>query len=100
MSTDSVVKTRPIVDVKEPPKFKVIFINDEVTTVEFVVESLVVVFHIPRDQAEEITHKIHQEGSAVVAILPYEIAEQKGIEVSVMAKRNGFPLVVKLEADE
>ena len=98
MGTD--IKTRPIVQVKEPPLYRVIFINDEITTMEFVVASLVEIFHLTYDEAEQITHKIHQEGSAVVAVLPYEIAEQKGIEVSIMAKRNGFPLVVKLEADE
>lgn len=100
MGTDTVVKTKPIVEVKEPPLFKVIYMNDEVTTMEFVIESLVVVFHIERETALSITELIHEHGSAVVAVLPFEIAEQKGIEVSVMAKRHGFPLVVKLEADE
>lgn len=100
MGTDTVVKTRPIVQVKEPPLYKVIYMNDDVTTVEFVIESLVIVFKIQREAAEEITKSIHEQGSAVVAVLPFEIAEQKGIEVSVMAKRHGFPLVVKLEAEE
>ena len=98
--SDTIVKTKPIVQVREPPLFKVIYMNDEETTMEFVVESLVAVFHIARDQAIDITHQIHEQGSAVVAVLPFEIAEQKGIEVSIMAKRNGYPLVVKLEADE
>jgi ATP-dependent Clp protease adaptor protein ClpS len=100
MGTDTVIKTKPLVEVKEPPLFKVIYVNDEVTTMEFVIESLVVVFHIDRETALAITNLIHEQGSAVVAVLPFEIAEQKGIEVSVMAKRHGFPLVVKLEADE
>ena len=100
MGTDTVVKTKPIVEIKEPPLFKVIYINDDVTTVEFVVESLVTVFHYDRERADAITNVIHQQGSAVVAVLPFEIAEQKGIEVSIMAKRHGFPLVVKLEAAE
>jgi ATP-dependent Clp protease adaptor protein ClpS len=100
MATDSIVKTQVRTDIKEPSKFRVIYINDEVTTMEFVIESLVIVFHIDREEAEHITTKIHTDGSAVVAVLPYEIAEQKGIEVSILAKRNGFPLVVKLEPDE
>ena len=99
MGTDSVTKTRTLVQIKEPPKYKVIYMNDDVTTMEFVIESLVVVFNMSRDDAFMVTEKIHSEGSAVVAVLPYELAEQKGIEVSIMAKRNGFPLVVKLEAD-
>jgi len=94
------VKTRPIMQVKEPPLYRVIFINDDITSMEFVIASLVEIFRLTHDEAEQLTHKIHQEGSAVVAVLPYEIAEQKGIEVSILAKRNGYPLVVKLEADE
>jgi ATP-dependent Clp protease adapter protein ClpS len=38
-------------------------------------------------------------GSAVVAVLPYEIAEQKGIEITVDARNEGFPLQIKLEPD-
>ena len=100
MATDSIVKTRTRTDISEPSKFRVIYINDDVTTMEFVVESMVAVFHIDRDRAESLALQIHEEGSAVVAVLPYELAEQKGIEVSVLAKRHGYPLVIKLEPDE
>jgi ATP-dependent Clp protease adaptor protein ClpS len=99
MGTDSITKTKTLNQVKEPPRYKVIYMNDDVTTAEFVIESLVVIFNMSRDDALTMTEKIHSEGSAVVAVLPYELAEQKGIEVSIMAKRNGFPLVIKLEAD-
>ena len=44
--------------------------------------------------------KVHEEGSAVVAVLPYELAEQKGIEVTLLARNNGFPLQVKIEQDQ
>ena len=100
MATDTIVRTRPLVEVKEPPLYRVIYINDESTTMEFVIETLVLIFSYDHDEAEQTTLKIHKDGSAVVAVLPYEIAEQKGIEVSILAKRNGYPLVVKLEADE
>lgn len=100
MTTDTIVKSQTKTDIKEPSKYRVIYINDDVTTMEFVIESMVVIFHIERSRAEELTQEIHDEGSAVVAVLPYEIAEQKGIEVSVLAKKNGFPLVIKLEPDE
>lgn len=100
MTTDSIVKIQTRTDLKEPPKFRVIYTNDNVTTMEFVVESMVAVFRIDREDAEKLTIKIHEEGSCVVAVLPYEIAEQKGIEVSILAKRHGFPLVIKLEPDQ
>jgi hypothetical protein len=47
--------------------------------------------------AEEMTLKIHTDGSAVVATLPFEMAEQKGVEVTLLSRNNGFPLTVKLE---
>jgi ATP-dependent Clp protease adaptor protein ClpS len=100
LGTDTIIKTKPIVEVREPPLFKIIYVNDEQTTMEFVISTLIEIFNYNEDRAIEITHKIHEDGSAVVAVLPFEIAEQKGIEVSIMAKRNGFPLVVKLEADQ
>ena len=51
------------------------------------------------ETAESIMQDIHEKGSAVVAVLPYEMAEQKGVEVTVMARGAGFPLQVKLEPD-
>jgi len=92
------VKIRVNDKIEEPPLFKVIYINDEVTTMEFVVTSLVEYFNYTTDTANHITDEIHHSGSAVVAILPYEIAEQKGIEVTVDARSRGYPLTVKIEA--
>jgi ATP-dependent Clp protease adapter protein ClpS len=46
-----------------------------------------------------MTVKVHEDGSAIVAVLPYEMAEQKGVEVTQLARNNGFPLAVKLEPD-
>ena len=97
----AVTKTRPQpnFDLKEPPMYRVIYINDEVTTMEFVVETLVTIFNYTSEAAHDITMKVHAEGSAIVAILPYEMAEQKGVEVTQLARNNGFPLAVKLEPD-
>jgi ATP-dependent Clp protease adaptor protein ClpS len=100
MTTDSIVKTRTRVDVKIPSNYKVIYINDEVTTMDFVIETLTAIFNLTRESAEELVYKIHTDGSAVVAVLPYEMAEQKGIEVTMLARQHGFPLVVKLEIEE
>ena len=90
-------KIKPNFALQEPPLFKVIYINDEVTTMEFVVDSLCEFFSYNPDTASNITTDIHANGSAIVAVLPYEIAEQKGVEVTVLARNNGFPLNVKLE---
>ena len=93
-------KIEPRTDLKEPPLFKVIYLNDNQTTMEFVIESLIEHFDYTPSTAEKITLDIHEDGSAVVAILPYEMAEQKGIEVTVSARSEGYPLNIKLEPDE
>jgi len=99
---ETVVRNRidPKLNISEPPNYRVIYINDEKTTQEFVVETLNIIFNYDEGAAEALTMKVHEEGSAVVAVLPYEIAEQKGIEVTLLARNNGFPLQVKVEQDQ
>lgn len=97
--TDVIVKPRvqTKTNIQPPSLFNVIYLNDDTTTMEFVVESLKNIFHHSEESAIEITHRIHEEGSSVVSTLPYEIAEQKGVEATMLARTNGFPLNVKLE---
>ena len=93
------IKTKINEELKEPPMFKVIYLNDSQTTVEFVIETLMNFFDYTPDTAVKITQDIHEAGSAIVAVLPYEVAEQKGIEVTVHARSNNYPLQVKLEPE-
>jgi ATP-dependent Clp protease adaptor protein ClpS len=79
--------------------YKIIYINDSQTSMQFVVDSLIDYFGYAEIQAEKITEDIHVDGSAIVAVLPYEIAEQKGIEVTVDARSQGYPLQIKLEEE-
>ena len=97
--TETKIKIKPNLALQEPPMFKIIYINDDVTSMEFVVSSLIDYFNYSEDTASTITHDIHEDGSAVVAILPYEIAEQKGIEVTLDARSQGYPLQIKVEAE-
>jgi len=92
-------RTRTQELVQEPPKFKVIYLNDNTTSMEFVIESLMEYFDYTADSAAQITIDIHEEGSAVVAVLPYEIAEQKGVEVTINARAQSYPLQIKLEPE-
>lgn len=99
MSTSTEVKVtiKPNLAIKEPSLCNVIYLNDDVTTMEFVIDSLVNYFGHSSDTALDITELIHNDGSAVVATLPYELAEQKGIEVTLEAQSRGYPLKIKLE---
>ena len=97
--TDTKIKIKPNLALAEPPLYKIIYINDEVTSMNFVVSSLISYFNYNEDTATSLTENIHHQGSAVVAVLPYEIAEQKGIEVTLDARSQGFPLQIKVEAE-
>lgn len=97
-NTDVRTKLKPNLMLKEPSLYKVLYINDEVTTMEFVVYTLMEYFDYSKESALAITDEIHEAGSAVVAVLPYEIAEQLGIEITLDARKQGFPLQVKIES--
>ncbi len=92
-------KTKTNHKIGEPPMFKVIYLNDSATPMDFVIETLIDNFNYNQQTAVQITQDIHEEGSATVAVLPYELAEQKGIEVTLQARNNNYPLQVKLEPE-
>lgn len=97
--SDTRTRIRPSDAVKEPPMFKVVYLNDNTTSMEFVIESLIEYFDYTAETAEQITVDIHESGSACVAVLPYELAEQKGIEVTISARSQNYPLQIKLEPE-
>ena len=97
--TDAVTRIAVNHSIQEPSMFKVIYLNDNQTSMEFVIDSLMSFFDYTPETAIKITEDIHNTGSATVAVLPYEIAEQKGIEVTVHARSQNYPLQVKLEPD-
>jgi len=96
---DAATKIKINESIKEPGMFKVIYLNDNRTTIEFVVESLVEFFDYNTETAIRITEDIHNSGQATVAVLPYEIAEQKGTEVLQSARIQNYPLQIKIEPD-
>jgi ATP-dependent Clp protease adaptor protein ClpS len=79
--------------------WKVIFHNDEVTTFEFVIGSLIRFFGHSGRKALELTYEVHRSGAAVVAVLPYEDAEFKQEQVTSAARGQGYPLCVTIEPD-
>lgn len=100
MSVSTKVEVKPQLDLAEPPMFKVVYVNDNKTSVQFVVESLVDHFSYVADTANRIAEIIHTEGAAVAAVLPFEVAEQKGIEVTLDARKQGYPLQIRIEREE
>jgi len=94
---DTVTKQKQTSALKEPGMFKVVFYNDNVTPMDFVVQVLVELFRHNTERANSIMQQIHNNGSGVAGVFTYEIAEQKGVETSVLARENGYPLQIKID---
>jgi len=77
---------------KEPEEFKVILLNDNYTTMEFVVEILMDIFHKSTDDAFRIMLDVHQKGKGIVGVYTWDIAVTKTEQVHVQASANNFPL--------
>jgi len=89
--------TRNTNKVEEPKKFNVIFLNDNTTSMDFVIQLLQTQFGYSPERSYEIMMEVHDQGSAVVATLHFEMAEQKALECTYIARQNGFPLEIKVK---
>jgi|TARA_Y100000817_G_scaffold81137_1_gene62492 ATP-dependent Clp protease adaptor protein ClpS len=89
--------TREKVKIEEPGLWDVIFLNDNITTMDFVIRVLKQIFGKTQEQAENITKKIHSDGQGIVGSYVHEVAEQKGIETTLLARQENFPLQVKVK---
>ena len=99
VTTDIQLDERVKIDVREPKKWNVIFINDDVTPMEFVISILIEIYKHSLETAKDITLQIHEKGSGVAGTYSFEIAEIKAIETNNLARANGFPLQIKLEEE-
>jgi len=84
-------------ELKEPELYKVILLNDDYTSMDFVVEILVTIFHHPIEKAINTMLKIHREGEGVCGVYTYEIAETKVEQVRKKARENEYPLRARME---
>ncbi|RMG10971.1 MAG: ATP-dependent Clp protease adapter ClpS [Deltaproteobacteria bacterium] len=82
---------------KKPKKYKVIFHNDDYTTMEFVVHVLMKFFHKSRSEATFIMLTVHQKGAGVAGVYPRDQAETKVEQVTRYAREHGHPLMLSME---
>jgi len=80
------------ISIKPPSLYKVIIINDDYTTCDFVVYILERIFSMSSERAEKIMFKSHYEGLAICGVYSLEIAETKAALVLSLAIQEGFPL--------
>ena len=98
--TRTTLNLRSVLNIAPPKDFKVIYINDDQTSFDFVSGSLVRIFDYDEEPAQQKTVEVNDNGSGIVALMPFEIAEQKGVEVLMAARNHGFPLQVRIEQQD
>lgn len=82
---------------QEPGLYHVILHNDDVTTVDFVIEILETIFQKEHNEAVALTMKVDREGSAIAGTYYKDIAESKKDKAMREARNNGFPLLLTVE---
>jgi len=85
-------------ELKHPPLFKVVLLNDDYTPMEFVVEVLEMFFRMNREQATQVMLTVHTRGKGVCGIYTRDIAETKAGEVNRYSRENQHPLLCEIEA--
>jgi ATP-dependent Clp protease adaptor protein ClpS len=95
--TDAVIDEKIDIDVAIPKMWHVLVMNDDFTPMELVVDILKTVFKHEDETANKKTLEIHNHGAAVVGQYVFEIAEQKALEATKMARMNGSPLKLTIE---
>ncbi|MEE8541001.1 MAG: ATP-dependent Clp protease adapter ClpS [Desulfobacterales bacterium] len=83
----------------EPPMYKVFLLNDDYTTMDFVVEVLMFVFQKSLEEATQIMLNIHKRGMGLCGIYSFEIAETKVDTVHTFARERDFPLKCTMERE-
>jgi len=99
MATDIEYELADEVMVGYPKKYKVFMLNDDYTSMEFVVDILMSIFHKSYEESEAIMMEIHKSKKGLCGVYSHEIAETKVIQVIKRAKDSGFPLKAIMEEE-
>jgi ATP-dependent Clp protease adaptor protein ClpS len=91
-----VQESRP--ELKQPPMYQVVMLNDDYTPMEFVVQVLQMFFGMGREKATRIMLTVHTQGRAVCGTYTRDIAETKAMQVNRFARENQHPLLCEIEA--
>jgi ATP-dependent Clp protease adaptor protein ClpS len=97
LETGGAVRERVKPKKQEPSLYKVVLLNDDYTTMEFVIQILETVFQQSPAEAYRVMMHVHVNGRGIAGVYPWEIAETKVETVTTMAREAGFPLRAALE---
>ncbi|MCK9455454.1 MAG: ATP-dependent Clp protease adapter ClpS [Sulfurimonas sp.] len=99
MSTNTDLETINEISLKYPKKYKVLILNDDYTSMEFVIDVLMSIFHKSYEEAEAIMLEVHKKDRGICGVYTHEIAETKVMQVHKKARDGGFPLRAEMEEE-
>ncbi|MDX3960041.1 ATP-dependent Clp protease adaptor ClpS [Aliarcobacter skirrowii] len=99
MSNEIEIELNEDLEVEEPKKYNVFLLNDDYSTMDFVIDVLVKVFRKTNSEAETIMLNIHNNGKGLCGIYSFEIATTKVAQVKTMSREKGFPLKAVMEEE-
>ena len=82
---------------REPKQYLVLLLNDDYTSMDFVIDVLMNIFHKTYQESEQIMLDVHKKDKGVCGVYTYEVAETKVMQVSKLAREQGFPLKATME---
>ena len=97
MSTQGETREKTKINIRKPKHYRVIMHNDDFTSMEFVVEILMDIFHKDELEAERLMLLVHESGKAAVGLYPYDIAVTKVQMATAKAREEGFPFRMTVE---
>lgn len=99
MSNELDIELSEELEVEEPKKYNVFLLNDDYSTMDFVIDVLVKVFRKSVSEAEAIMLSVHNNGKGLCGVYSFEIASTKVAQVKTLARQKGFPLKAIMEEE-
>ena len=99
MSNEIEIELSEDLEVQEPKKYNVFLLNDDYSTMEFVIDVLVKIFRKTVSEAEAIMLNVHNNGKGLCGVYSFEIATTKVAQVKTMAREKGFPLKATMKEE-
>ncbi|WP_304546210.1 ATP-dependent Clp protease adapter ClpS [Sulfurimonas microaerophilic] len=99
MATDTIYEVSQDLKLQYPKKYKVYLLNDDYTTMDFVIDVLMNIFRKSYEEAQDIMLEVHKKERGLCGVYTHEIAETKVMQVLTKAKDNGFPLKATMEEE-
>jgi len=99
MATNTELEVINEISLKHPKKYKVLILNDDYTSMEFVIDVLMTIFHKNYQEAEQVMLEVHKKEKGVCGVFTHEIAETKVMQVHKQARDSGFPLRAEMEEE-